>query len=128
LHKEEIMMKKIIGFIFVVALLCLIGAVPAMAAGTPVGGGGVTYIGKIAGSTTSVNTSNNVYLIYVTANSGQNYGASSKHMSGDRCYGTGGGNGAATNIYYEAGQAVGNSTPLDPTDLITGVTTGWSAQ
>jgi len=120
-------MKKIIGFLCIVSLLCIIGAVPAMAQQV-IGGGGTFTLGSATGSTTSVNTSNNVYLEYVTANNGQNYGASSKNRSGDRCYATGGGNGAATNIYYQAGQTVGVSTLLDPTAIMNGNTAGWSAQ
>ena len=122
-------MKKIIVFVGILSLLSIVGAMPAMAAGaTAFGGGGTFTIGSAAGSSTSINTSNNVYLIYVTANNGQNYGASSKNRAGDRCYATGGGNGSATNIYYQAGQTVGNSQPLDPTALETGDTSGWSAQ
>ena len=124
-------MKKILVILCVIAFLSLLSTVPAMAAGsseTPIGGGGVISIGSNAGSTTSINTSNNVWLIYVTSNNGQNYGASTKNTAGDRCYGTGGGNGAASNIYYQAGQTIGNSTPLNPTPFETGNTTGWLAQ
>jgi len=121
-------MKTIMVFVGIVALLCVLSASPAMAGSQTFGGGGAFTIGTVAGSTTSVNTSNNVYIEYVTANNGQNYGASSKNRSGDRCYGTGGGNGSATNIYYQAGQTVGVSTLLDPTALMDGNTAGWSAQ
>ena len=122
------MMKTIIVFIGIVALLCVVSASPAMAGSQTFGGGGTFTIGTVAGSTTSVNTSNNVYISYVTANNGQNYGASSKNRAGDRNYATGGGNGSATNIYYQAGQTVGSSTLLDPTNIMNGNTTGWSAQ
>jgi len=123
-------MKLTIVFIGIVALLCVVSASPAMAVDVNMqfGGGGTFTIGQAPGSTTSVNTSNNVYIQYVSANSGQNYGASSKNRAGDRNYATGGGNGAATNIYYQAGQTVGSSTLLDPTNIMNGNTTGWSAQ
>jgi len=121
-------MNRIMAFIGIVALLCAFSASSAMAGSQTFGGGGTFTIGTIAGSTTSVNTSNNVYISYVTANNGQNYGASSKNRAGDRNYATGGGNGSATNIYYQAGQTVGSSTLLDPTNIMNGNTTGWSAQ
>jgi len=119
---------KIIGFLCVVLLLCIVSAVPAMATDQYVGGGGSVWLGTVAGSTTSVNTSNNVYLGYGTQNNGQNYAAASKNTSGDRLYATGGGAGAASNIYYQAGQTIGSSTFAVPDTFMQGTTTGWSAQ
>ena len=122
------MMKKIIGFICVVSLFCLVGALPAMAAGAEYfGGGGIFTIGVT--SSTSVNTSNNVFLEYIPTNNGQNYAAGSKNTAGDREYATAGGPNAATNIYYVANQAIGSSTmAVDPSGLASGTTTGWTAQ
>lgn len=122
-------MKKI-GFLCVVLILCIGSAMPVMAAGGAVenfGGGGIFTIGVT--SSTSVNTSNNVFLQYVPSNGGQNYAASSRSQSGDREYGTAGGPNAATNIYYVAGQAIGTSAmSVDPSPLAAGTTTGWTAQ
>jgi len=125
-------MKKIIVMLFVFSLFFIANAMPVMAAGAAAfGGGGVVLVpagGSTTGSSTSINTSNNVYIMYVDSNTGQNYAATTKSNAGDRVYGTGGGSGAATNIYYQAGQTIGAQNSTDPTPFLTGNTAGWSAQ
>lgn len=128
-------MKKMIMFIFVVAVLC-IGAVEAQAYTAGASFTGPTMVGTatVPGSTLSVQPSNNVYMNYNGNTSGQSYGAAAHNKAGDKVFGTGGGaTGGVTcssGIYFIQNTSyVGDALlPTDPTDCFNGTATGWTAQ
>ncbi len=121
-------MRKMIVLVCVLTVLSFGIAIPADA--TVVGGtGGAIEIGSVTNSTTSVNTSNNVFLNYtpVSGTSGQSYGASTKHRAGDRYFGTAGGGTALSNVFWLQ-SSVGDIAPPDcSTDLGVGSVGSWVA-
>jgi hypothetical protein len=118
-------MKKIIVLLFVLSMLCMaVATAQAYTAGGTFTGSAM--VGTNAGSTLSVQTSNNVYMSY--NGSSQTYGAATKNRAGDKIYATGGGQGSASGLYYQqADTNVGLTTITDPTSMFA-AGSGWVAQ
>lgn len=123
-------MKKMIVLIFVVAVLCVAAAdVQAYTAGQSFTGPSMIGSTTVAGSTLSVQPSNNVYMNYNGAQ--QTYGAASKNKAGDKQFATGGGQGASSGIYFKLVETcVGYVTAgcLDDPTVLFVTSSGWTAQ
>ncbi len=116
-------MKKMIILLFVVTILCI---VTANVQAYELTFTGQTMIGSSAGSTTSVQTSNNVSIYYISDS--QHYGMASKHTAGDRVYA---GWNSVPSLYYQQDTVNWPGKTMTDTGVTVdsaGTITGWTAQ